>query len=566
MGRTSRSSVLVRIARPVSMSLVFAAALVVALVVALATSLIFLALSSPAFADDSGVSVSVGGGVHPMTSTDIRMESETVQATCYRNFAEYRVDFKFVNDGQPQTLQLGFSSADIMPAQGVGEPSTIPPQQGAPVALRAWQDGKPLRITVGKGMDPMLSSAWVGYYLHTATFPHGETTITVRYLASLTSDGSPRFEALAPPEFAALGVAGWGAAYRYWLHTGAYWNGPIGKAIVRYRLADSFDGWGVDVGAAQAGGFEDPGPTTGPESYVRPDGRTYQWVFDNLEPTPDDDIVLAFTTLRPSLSYDWDSEMPLPASLGAVAVPDGASERLGPNGESMMPPGWEAIDGMPDTAWGFSAKAYDKWLRIGVRGNHDLREIRILPGRNDTPTSFTEYARPKTLTIDLSDGTSREFTLEDEPSLQRLAISGTAMWALVGIKDVYPGTKSNDIYISEIDLGNARAPEFDTFSNMMAGGAPPTTEPLASVRTSTTSIASTTSSASASSASTSLASGATSTSGATGGPASPGGGEESDSTRLLWPAIVGGVVAAIALGVLIYLAGRLRRRGKASGS
>jgi hypothetical protein len=533
------------------------------MVVALAAALVLLTMSSAALADDSGISVSVGGGVHPLASTDIRMESETVQAICYRNFAEYRVDFKFVNDGKPQTMQLGFSSADIMPLEGIDQGKTVPPQRGAPVALRAWQDGKPLRVTVGKGEDPMLSSAWVGYYLHTATFPHGETMIRVSYMASFTSGYAPRFGSLAPPELAALRIDGEDGAYRYWLHTGAYWNGPIGEAIVRYRLADSFDGWGVDVTAAQARSFEDQGSVTSPESYIKLDDRTYQWVFDNLEPTPGDDIVLAFSAPQQSLGCFWDRDTPLPAGLGAVAVPDAASERLGPNRESMMSPGWEAIDGMPDTAWGFAADAYDKWLQIGVRGNRSLREIRILPGRNDTPTSFTEYARPKTLIVSLSDGTSREFTLQDEPSLQRLAISGTAKSVLIGFKDVYPGIKSDDIYISEIDLGNAPAPKFDSFANMMAGGTPPTTEPPSGVQASTTSGAATTivSSGPSSTSGTTLVSATTTVTGSTAAsPANSGGGEESDSERLVWPAIVGAIVAAIALGALIYLVIRLRRR------
>jgi hypothetical protein len=417
----------------------------------------------------------------------------------------------------------------------------------------------------------MLSSAWVGYYLHTATFPHGETMIRVSYVASYTSGYSPRFGSLAPPELAALQIDGEDGAYRYWLHTGAYWNGPIGKAIVRYRLADSFDGWGVEVTAAEARSFEDQGSVTSPESYVKLDDRTYQWVFDDLEPTPADDIVLAFSTPQQSLGYFWDRDTPLPAGLGAVAVTDATSERLGPNGESMMSPGWEAIDGMPDTAWGFSADAYDKWLQIGVRGNRSLREIRILPGRNDSVTSFAEYARPKTLIVSLSDGTSREFTLQDEPSLQRLEISGTAKSVLIGFKDVYPGTKSDDIYISEIDLGTTPAPKFDSFANMMAGGTPPSTEPPSGAQSSTTSVPPTTSGAtttivSSRPPSTSVATVASATTTATGIAATPGGrvnpsgGEESDSERLLWPAIVGGVVAATALGALVYLVIRLRKR------
>jgi hypothetical protein len=547
-----------------ALTAVFAAALVV--------TLGLVALPSPALADDSGVSVSVAGGVYPLASTDIRMESETVQAICYRGFAEYRVDFRFVNDGEPQTLQLGFSSADIQPPEAANTEWAVRSPPGAPIALRAWQDGRPLKVTAGKGEDPMLYSSWVGYYLHTATFPHGETMITVSYVAGSASTYSTRFGSLIPPDLAALGLdTGFDGEYRYWLHTGAYWKGPIGRAIVRYRLADSFDGWGVDVKASASGEYVDPSLTTSPESYDKLDERTYQWVFNDLEPTPADDITLAFTV--PELSRICSEmamggdQVALPASVGAVLGPDGTSERLGPNAEGLELPGWEAIDGIPSTAWGFSAAAYDKWLRVGVRGNQSLREIRILPGRNDTLTSFKEYARPKTLSIDLSDGTYKQITLEDEPTLQRFAISGTAKFVFIGVMDVYPGTKSDDIYISEIDLGNAPAPEFDTYANMMAGGAPPTTEPPASAPSSTTSSLSTTSSiptttnaGSSGPATTSPAAGTTGT--MTNASAHPGTATDGDSGRLLWPAIAGAVVAVIALGGLICLVVRLRRQDK----
>ena len=38
--------------------------------------------------------------------------------------------------------------------------------------------------------------------------------------------------------------------------------------------------------------------------------------------------------------------------------------------------------------------------------------------------------------------------------------------------------------------------------------------------------------------------------------------QREDSQRLLWPAIVGAVVAAVALGALVYLVSRLRRAGR----
>jgi hypothetical protein len=506
----------------------------------LASALILLALSSSAFADDSSVKVVSGQGVFPLTSSDIRMDSETVQAICYRNFAEYRVDFKFVNDGPPQTLQLGFSSADVVPPEEAGTQWVASEARwGAPVALQAWQDGKPLRVTLGQGKDPMLSSAWVGYYLHTATFPHGFTTITVSYLAG-SNEG-----------------------YEYWLHTGAYWNGPIGKAIVRYRLADSFHD-AADPTKPALGTL-----TLSPTSYIRLDARTYQWVLNNLEPTPAEDIRLRYISPWLPALFNSGGDAALPASAGAAAVWTVASERLGPNADTGMQPGWEAIDGLPATAWGFSAKSQNKWLQIGVRGNQNLAEIRILPGRNDSPTSFTEYARPKTIDVNWVAG-HKEITLEDEPSLQRFYVPATTGSLTLTILDSYPGTKSHDVYISEIDLGNAPAPQFDTYANMMAGGTPPTTETVPTLETSTTiGLSTTTSTSTATSVSgTTLASATTTVAASastTGGPAIPGNAGKDGSSPLLWAVILVAVVAAAGIGVSIHLGVRLRRRGRVSG-
>ena len=177
------------------------------------------------------------------------MEAETVQAVCYREFAEYRVDFTFTNVGEPQTVKLGFPfEITASGSMGMGNP---------PVAFRAWQDGKPLAVTLGRGVsqdDLMSGDNAPGYYLHEATFPRGKTVITVSYLARPTVSAGNRFSELTPPEFLALNMGGWSARYDYWLHTGAGWKGTIGKATIRFHLADSFDGWAVDVKASDRRG------------------------------------------------------------------------------------------------------------------------------------------------------------------------------------------------------------------------------------------------------------------------------------------------------------------------
>ncbi len=418
-----------------------------------------------ALANDTAVG-GIGGDVYPLSSTDIRMEAETVQAVCYREFAEYRVDFRFVNQGDAQTVRLGFPFVVTVTDQfGMGN---------APIAFRAWQDGEPLAVTLGRGVsqeDLMSSNAPLGYYLHEATLPKGETTITVSYLARPTISAGSRFD-LTPPEFAVLSVTGWSAHHDYWLHTGAGWAGSVGKAVVRYHLADDFDGWAVDVTADEAramgggGGYN----TTRPESYVKLDSRTYQWVFEDLEPTEADDVVLAFTTpvIGPNLGIAY------PPGYGALAGTGGTSGRLGPN--TGIAAGWEAIDGSPATAWGFAAPGTGGWIRAEILGDQDLREIRILTGKNDALDSFERYGRPKRMKVTLSDGTSEVISLADQPALQKFAISGKAEWVRFEVLDIYPGTETADTYISEIGFGTEPAPSFGQFSELIAAQAPAATQ------------------------------------------------------------------------------------------
>ncbi len=476
--------------------------------------------NAPALANDTAVG-GIGGDVYPLSSTDIRMEAETVQVTCYREFAEYQVDFVFVNDGAPQLVKLGFPFMVT---------ALNDPWGNAPVAFRAWQDGEPLAVTLGREVsqeDLMSADNAPGYYLHEATFPRGRTIITVSYLAEPTFSAGNRFAKLTPQAFIAMNMGGWSSWYEYWLHTGAGWKGTIGKATIRFQLADSFDGWALDVKAAERETYgEGAGaPVTRPESYVKLDDRTYQWIFEDFEPTEANDIVLAFTKayLRHSVSHDG-----FPAGYGAFAFADTASERLGPNEEREAPPGFEAVDGSLETAWGFTDPG-DGWIRVGIAGNQNLREIRILPGRNDAPGSFYEYGRPKTVSIRLSDHTDTTITLADEPALQRFALSGTSDGVTVAVLDIYPGTRSNDTYISEIDFGTAPAPSFEEIVALTSGQGPPATPAPTTQSTSTSTVAPTTATA-------------------------------PTTGRLMWPVYLGVVVALVAAMVAVVLLLKLRRR------
>ena len=424
----------------------------------------------PALADDSSVG-GIGGDLYPLTNTDVRMESETVQAIVYRLFAEYRADFRFVNTGPAQTLMLGFPFAlDDPEGSGAG-----------PVAFRAWQDGKPLPVTLGQGQ---VDGSPQGYYLHQATFPPGSTMITVSYLASPSWTSSERFPELTPAELKVPGVQGMAGRYDYWLHTGAGWAGTIGAGVVRYTLADDFRGWGLDVRSGYEGVSEGWPDTTRPEIYTRPDERTYQWVFNELEPTEDNDIVLAFA----GAMLPWEKDYALSPVFGAVVSSIATSNPLPMDGGE---PGWEIIDGSPGTSLGLQGD--QRWLQLDIQGDRKLKEIRIVPGKNDTPDSFAEYGRPKTIKVTLSDGTSTVIALSDEPSLQKFPISGSAEWVRLDVLEIYPGSKSTEPYFSDISFGNRAAPGFESFSALVAEASSSATPSSSPPLSSSTSLPSSTS-------------------------------------------------------------------------
>ena len=437
---------------PTISSVALRAAAFLAALLALAAALVWT--PSPALADDTGLG-GVAGDYYPLSSTDIRMESETVQAICYRDFAEYRVDFLFVNSGAPQTIQLGF-------------PYEINPEgdsRGGLIGFRAWQDGRPLAVTIGQGPDTFLE-----YYLHQATFPTGKTMISVSYLAGPTVTSGTRFEELMPAKFAAIpGIGGWDAKYDYWLHTGAGWAGTIGTAVVRFTLAGDFRGYGADVKSS----YKSPnseGYLTQPETYTKIGESTYQWLYKDLEPTEADDVQLGFSGI-----FMMDDSLPVPALMGAVIKTVASSNATVPTTDG-MDPGWPLLDGSPASALGLQGQ--HPWVKLGLQGDTKIQEVRIVPGNTGAVDAFAQYGRPKTVKITLSDGSTSTVTLADDPSVQRFPVSGRADWVQIDVIDSYPGTKSADVYIADVSFANEPSPTFETYDALIAAasGTSPSTE------------------------------------------------------------------------------------------
>ncbi len=414
-----------------------------------------LVISAPvALANDSAVGTQ-GAAVRPLTDTDIRMDSEAVQIICMRGYALYRIDFKFVNgSGADKALKIGFPFPDFENEEG---------NRGVPpAAFRAWLNGQELAVTQEPGFDSDGDAEWpVIWFTREAVFPPGESMMTVTYL------GTPDVSVMSAELAEALSQAGSEASgagfYPYLVHTGAGWAGTIGKTVVRYTMAEDFDGEQVDLVMETEAGYEwtEPGRARLLRAFTKPAPNVYEWVYEDYEPTRDHDPLLAFAWFS-----EWTQEFdPFEATK--------ASSHL-ELGEYTYQP-YAIRDGQPSTAWAEDADGpgIGEWVDIGFGESRDVREIRVLPGYQKRADLFAKYNRPKTLKVDFSDGTGVELPLADEMGLQVFTVRAKADSARVTIVDVYPGTNERDeTYISEVTFSEAPLPKLATFE-AVTGIAPP---------------------------------------------------------------------------------------------
>lgn len=457
-------------------------------IVALAV-LVACSLAPSAMADDGPMYVvGSGGAVRPMNNTDIRMAAETVQAVCFSRFAEYKIDFRFENSSPTtQSVLLGFP---------FDAPYYQPPFQPedryvAPAGFHAWENGRPLAVKLVHAEQD--DGEHVDYYTHRAVFPPGETTVSVGYLIAAHIEDYDQSPGQAHDEyFDATGGSVTAPAsyqrefvnhgrYDYTLHTGSYWRGNIGTAVLRWTLSPDFIGWGsveanrlaaadATADAEYEDGTYDPVELLAGRiraAVTTPSAGVYEWVFQDFKPVYDEDEGMS--------AYDFGFEFFTPPmssfkhAANRYILPSArASSSL--SVEDYAYPAKNVVDGDPSTAWAEGAKGpgIGQWIDISFPQTRRLRELRILPGYAKRPELFSKYARPRRLRFEYSDGTWSTVTLADSPSLQRFAVSATAKRVRVTILDVYRGSTRNETYISEIDFGQAAAPGFEDPGTLLA--------------------------------------------------------------------------------------------------
>ena len=110
-----------------------------------------------------------------------------------------------------------------------------------------------------------------------------------------------------------------------------------------------------------------------------------------------------------------------------------------------------AIDGWLDTHWVEGGETgQGEWIDVDLGGSKTVKTFGISTGFDTTDSFFAGANRAATVTLSFSDGSSRDYTLEDRKGLQTFDVGVTTSKVKVTFKEVIKGKTSNDLYIGEL--------------------------------------------------------------------------------------------------------------------
>lgn len=206
-----------------------------------------------AVADDSAIQVT-GGAVQMLDEhSDVRMVSATITADVYVEESRVRCEYVFRNEGNGQTVTLGFPD---MPGRDVGDVILYGHLQD----FRSWADGQRLSVEVrtSKREKPKRVERW---YVRKLWFGPGQTRKVVNTYVQPNGDTS--------------GGSHW---FPYTIWTAGSWKGPIERLDITARWREPYL-WSIGAGA------QVKLPDVAGPPQVSDDLRTVTWSRRDLEPT-----------------------------------------------------------------------------------------------------------------------------------------------------------------------------------------------------------------------------------------------------------------------------------------
>jgi hypothetical protein len=112
----------------------------------------------------------------------------------------------------------------------------------------------------------------------------------------------------------------------------------------------------------------------------------------------------------------------------------------------------KAVDGWLDTHWvNGPGNGSSDYLDIDLGGSKRLERWGITMGNGGTESFFRGSNRAGRVTLRFSDGSSRSFSLEDNPKMQRFELSGVRTSSVrVSFSNIIQGASNDDLYVGEV--------------------------------------------------------------------------------------------------------------------
>ena len=247
-------------------------------------------LSSAARANDSSLDWSgtprmmQGGGT-------VAMQSEVVRIDIGRETYRVRCDFVFRNTGAATTVRMGFPDESLERTGDVSETITSGFKN-----FRSWVNGRLVKTTLMRGAPDQYGETF--WHTKSVRFP-ARSIVRVRDEYTADIGGELTFISQLA---------------NYTLHTGASWNGPIGRSeiIVKFGphapLPLKVNAWPFKRGDIVSEPITMQKMSSWMRQYGRVvyqgpgkpkvQGRTLRWIRTNWKPTAKDDIALNFKMPR----------------------------------------------------------------------------------------------------------------------------------------------------------------------------------------------------------------------------------------------------------------------------
>lgn len=244
--------------------------------------------------------------------------------------------------------------------------------------------------------------------------------------------------------------------FRYFLHTGASWKGPIQKGEVK-----------ISAVGVSADGFH----ISGEKRFVRK-GNVYEWNFKNLEPTLEDNIHISFNNAGEQVGMNSDQN---PMEPDAWYLNYGADQYFDAHfytatASSCLQKQKYASSNVSDfkieTVWseGVDGPGIGEKLELNLNFPMDLHALGIMAGHYKSKKDYYNNNRIARLRITVNGEKCQEYQLADEyhhfkgrdyrayQFLELPKTSKPAKHIALEILEVYKGEKFDDTCISEILL------------------------------------------------------------------------------------------------------------------